>query len=48
MQEEELQKEGILKGMNDYMATGFKELKQFNAKEFNDKAIQEFYELFKN
>ena len=41
-------KEGILKGMNDYMATGFKELKQFNAKEFNDKAIQEFYELFKN
>ena len=39
--------EGICKGMKKYSETGLKELKKFDAEEFNRKALKEFYRLIK-
>ena len=39
--------EGICKGMRKFKETGLKELKKFNAEEFNQKALKEFYRLIK-
>lgn len=39
--------EGLIKGMNDFLENKLKDLKKFDAKEFNDNALKEFEELFK-
>lgn len=38
---------GLLEGMNDFTNNKFKNLKKFDAEEFNKKAIKEFYDLLK-
>lgn len=40
--------EGLLKGMNKFYETKFKDLKKFDAKKFNETALCEFYNLFKD
>jgi len=40
--------EGILNGMIEYQKGNLNNLKEFNAEEFNKKAIQEFYDILKN
>lgn len=39
--------EGLLKGMNLFYETRFKDLKTFDAKKFNEVALDEFYKLFR-
>lgn len=39
--------EGLTKGMNDFLNNKLNNLKQFDAQEFNNKALKEFEELFK-
>ena len=38
--------EGILHGMNDYIKGNIKDLKKFDAEEFNEKALKEFENIF--
>lgn len=38
--------EGILNGMNDYIKGNIKDLKKFDAEEFNEKALKEFENIF--
>lgn len=41
-------KEGLLDGMNKFYETKFKGLRAFDAREFNEIALDEFYKLFKD
>ena len=40
-------KQGLLEGMQKYMKKDMPECKKFDAEEFNQKAIEEFYNLLK-
>ena len=40
--------EGLLEGMNEFYKSKFRSLKSFDAEEFNNKALNEFYKLLKS
>ena len=40
--------EGLKEGISDFINNKYEHLKEFEAKKFNEIAIQEFYELIKN
>ena len=37
--------QGLLEGMDKFINKDYGQIKEFNAKEFNENAIQEFYKL---